>query len=275
MRLSIGFLMVCVGLPAYAGVLVGNVGDDHQFALYMKSAGYAGYQNYVNAGDPIDYSQELYSVQGRIGNNATNGNNEIGLHWNLAPLSTAPTDSAAITGTGSTQRVWGSAGTLANVTAGNLINALVDFTVARVGTTVTFTFGPTATPFYQASYTDPTVDDTSLIAFRARASASATTTASRVKLENIVLNGVSMGNFGILDTTNNAIPAVSNYVITGVTGDYILTGRTTLDWSGTALTGSGLAFQIKHFAPSVPEPSTYLMVVAGLAGVAWGRRKAA
>lgn len=244
---------------ASAAYLVGNVGDDTQFGNYMKALGIPGYQNFPAT---TDYSQELFSVQAKYGSNSATGNNELGLHWNAAPLSTPPTNDSPIAATsGSIQYVWGAAGTQANVAAGNLINALLDFTIARVNNTITATFRSGSTIVYQSSFTNSTIGGVELIAIRARSGTTATTTASRVKLENIVLNGVAMGNMGNVTTAANSSTA-TNYVIRDVFGDYTLTGQTTMDWSGGAPGNAALAWQVKNFTVPVPEPSTFALLPA-------------
>jgi hypothetical protein len=269
MNRVISMLVLVAAASCPGAYLVGNVGSDTAFNTYMQGLGFAGYQNLP----AVDYSQELYAAQGRIGNNATTGNNELGLHRNLAPLSDPPTNSAAITPTtGSTQRQWGAATLAANVAAGALINALVDFTFARVGNTTTLTFQSGSTVLHTASITDVTVPNVNFLVVRARSFADASTTSSRVKLDNIVLNGIAYGSMGNVTTTAGTT-TTTNYVFRDVVGDFTMTGQTTLDWSGTTPTNSAIAWQVKGYVEAVPEPATFALAGVALVACGMARRR--
>jgi hypothetical protein len=247
-------------VPGAATTIVGHVGGDTAFNLYMQGLGVPGFENLPT----VDYTYEVFSAQGRIGNNATNGTNEIGLHWNNPADETPPSSSPAIAGTGSTQYVWGTSG---------FTNALVDFRIQRVGSTVTFTFGPLGTPLYQASITDPYVADVTLLAFRSRAQANPAMTKNQASLTNLVLNGTILipASAALSDEALGGGTVVENVVVKDLLGDFVLTGQTVLNWNGSRPGNSSLAWQIKAFrgvpertTDEVPEPSTLLLAGAGL-----------
>lgn len=150
-------------------------------------------------------------------------------------------------------------------------NQPIGFRLAYDGTTrqAEFAFG-SGTPSVafivpsgpRASFTD--------MFFRARSSLT-----SSVLLSELALDGVAFGqnvsaSGGGLDFLRVADGALDD--------GFTLTGRATFAWTGTAPTNSNLAFQIKlGDAPPIPEPSTYALMLAGLAalGFAARRRRAA
>jgi hypothetical protein len=246
-------LLALVSANSYSATITQNIGDDAAFNLFLQNLGVPGFQT-----STIDYTQEIFAVQGRIGNNANSGTNEIGLHWNNPADSTPPTSSSAIAGTGSTQFVWGSA------SSGASSNALTNFILQRAGNTITFTFGNT----YTASLTDTKAGNVNFIGIRARAEANANTSEARIRLNDLNLNGNAIGSTGAYDNTNNGATVVTNFLIAGLTGDFTLTGTAALDWNGTTPTNSALAFQFKAFENipnnAVPEPATYFLIGSSL-----------
>lgn len=257
------FGLTCV--QTFATTIVGNVGDDIAFNNYMQNLGVPGYQALPN----VDYTNEVFSAQGRIGNNAINGTNEIGLHWNNPADATPPSSSPQLGGIGSSQRIWGVTG---------FHNALVDFRIQRLGDRVTLTFGPLGTPLYQASITDAFVGDVSLLAFRSRAEANGTMTSNQASLINMTLDGASIPDSDAFDGVIGGGSVVENVVVKDIVGDFTLTGQTVLNWTGDRPANSVLAWQIKAFrgvpleTQKTPEPSTVLLMGAGLAMLVWKRR---
>ena len=236
-RIFLGLILAAV--PGAATTIVGHVGGDAAFNLYMQSLGVPGFENLP----AVDYTYEVFSAQGRIGNNMANGTNEIGLHWNNPADDTPPSSSPAIAGTGST------------------------------GSTVTFTFGPLGTPLYQASITDPYVADVTLLAFRSRAAANPAMPKNQASLTNLVLNGTILipASAALSDEAFGGGTVVENVVVKDLLGDFVLTGQTVLNWDGNRPGNSNLAWQIKAFrgvpertTDEVPEPSTLLLAGAGL-----------
>jgi hypothetical protein len=254
-----------------AALIVGNVGDDAAFNDYMKALGAPGFGLCPCPPGAVDYTYEVFSPQGRIGNNAGTGDNEIGLHRNNPPDSTPPTSSGALSpSSGSIQYVWGGAG---------MMNVLVDFELRRAGNTITFTLSSPLAIFYQASFTDVLAGDVNLLAFRTRAEATASTTQSKATLTDLKIDGVGIPAATAFDNVIGGGSVVNNVVVANITGDFSVTGKTTLDWLGTAPGGSALAWQIKAFRDVppvnvVPEPSTYALMGTALAGLVFVRRRA-
>lgn len=255
MRKLLLFLTL-IPATSFSAIITQNVGDDAAFNLYMKNLGVPGFQT-----STIDYSQEIFAVQGRIGSNTESGDNEIGLHWNNPADATPPTSSSALVGTGSTQFVWGSS------SSGASSNPLTNFILQRTGNTITFNFGPSATPTYTASLTGAKAGNVNFIGIRARAEANSNTSEARIRLHNLTLDGNAIGSTGAYDNTNNGASVVTNFLISGLSGDFVLTGDAALDWNGTAPTRSALAFQFKAFEDiptSVPEPASFSLIGSAL-----------
>jgi len=251
---------------ASATSIVGNVGDDVAFNQYMNSLGVPGFQT-----PSVDYSYEMFAPQGRIGNNLSTagGENEIGLHVNDAPLNTPPTSSAPLTAAeGSIQLAWGSAG---------FSNTLFDFELKRVGIRISFRMWTGSTTLYRAEFENANNDDVTLLGLRTRSTASATTSASRVRLTNLSLvtsyGTLSLPESAAYDTSNDGVSPVSNVVVKDILGDFALTGQTSMDWTGSALSRSAMAWQIKGFygVPegdvNTPEPSSMMLIGGSLAGI--------
>lgn len=176
---------------------------------------------------------EVFVAQTRGGNNATNGDYEIGLHVPPDFTGAAPLG-------GNSQWSWGTNGGA---------NAWVPFTLSRSGTSVTFTMGN-----YTATYSNADVAELNALGLRVRAATNAST-----GIRNLTVNGGTLTG-GSLNAVNSVVELV---VISGLAGDFVLSGEASLNWSaGTIPSGSNLGFQIKgikgfdacHVSPT-PSPT--------------------
>jgi hypothetical protein len=279
---SIAAVLCTLSGSSAATIYVGNVGSDSQFNTYMNSRGY---------NVPADYSKEIFAAEFRFGNNTggSGGEREVGLHRNLngsnvfIPDSTPPTSTAPITpgtsnpgtasATGTLQYAWGN-NTFANV--------LVDFSLSRSGNTVIFSFGNNpSSPIYSATFSDSAyLPGVNFLAIRLAANArNASNTRSRIQIHDLIVNGIAVGLVESDDTTVDGVGISNNFVFQGMSGDFTITGKTTIDWLGSGTpSNSNPSAQFKFFSDfptetGVPEPSTYLMMGTGLAAMAFGVRR--
>lgn len=204
---------------------------------------------------------EAFVAQARSGNNATNGDYELGLH--VAPDFT---NAGPVAG-GSTQWRWG---------ADSADNDWVPFALARTGSTVTFAMGN-----YAGSWTDAAVAAVNALGVRVRSQRGPTTT-SATRLRGLAVDATGLGTATDMTAINGAIDLL---VITGLDGDFTLTGEAQLNWDtlyGAIPNGSRLGFQIKGLqapvlqAGAVPAPPAATLALLGmLAALALHRRPAA
>jgi len=114
--------------------------------------------------------------------------------------------------------------------------------------------------------------DTLQIRFRA-------TDSGGIFLTNLVFDDASPGTLAIADLSRVNADGASSLVISGITGDFTLTGSARLSWSARP-GGSGLAFQLKMYeAPpppgaGVPTPAAFGLFGLALAALAALRRRA-
>lgn len=234
-HMTAALILVCsFATTAHAGPIVSYTGTtDTNFLAYLGTRGVTLPAN------------ELAVAQARSGNNATNGDYELGLHippnfTNAGPVGTPG------------QIAWGTAG-------GN--NSYVAFNLSRTGTELKFSMGN-----YTGSYIDPLVAEIDALGLRLRSDG----TGNSTSLRNLKLGSTSLGDF----TASGG--GLSFAVFEGFSGNFNLTGEAALNWaSGNIPSGSRLGFQIKALdvPNTVPEPTTLALVGAALAGAALSRRR--
>jgi hypothetical protein len=96
---------------------------------------------------------------------------------------------------------------------------------------------------------------------------------SKSTLSDLVFNGTDIGNLGSAAVTTGDTDYLQ---ITGISAPFMLTGKTSFDWTGSAPRNSNLAYQIKvgTSPTSVPEPGMVAaIVVAGASSLVSKRKK--
>ncbi|MFM2063695.1 MAG: hypothetical protein RLZZ507_3366 [Cyanobacteriota bacterium] len=182
--------------------------------------------------------KELFVAEGRIGNNAGNGTQELSINQDVQALINPgqPVVQDQL----------------------NWVNGkLWDFSLQYDGSQVTYKLfesgNSTATKtLYSTQFTGPATD----IFLRTRArDNNSSTTSNSITLSDLVFNGTSIGNLSSLGSATRDIDYLH---LSNITTNFTLTGKTSFNWTGTAPTNSHLAFQIKvgtsPKSTSVPEP---------------------
>lgn len=214
-----------------APIISGHFNSDAAFLTHLSGMGIEL---------PAD---ELFVAQVRSGNNAFNGDYELGLH--VPPNFT---NAGPVAG-GSTQLKWG---------LDNTDNAWFDFTLSRLGTTVSFDIAG-----YSGAWTDASIASLNTLGFRVRSQ----TGVSSTRVADLSLNNVALGAGTDLTALNGGLDFL---VISQLQGNFDLSGRVQLNWdtaNGAIPSGSRLGFQIKGLhqeSVAVPEPLSTTLLLSGL-----------
>lgn len=162
-----------------------------------------------------------------------------------------------------------SGGSDANFTSG----APIAFQISRTGTTVSYTVGATSWSDTKSFYADINAFE-----FRTRTNIGTTGTPTNSLLtSNIVFSDMVTPSQALADNyAENGAVLINLY--RGIAGDFSISGTYNFAWTGAQPGGARLASQVKLLAlPSVPEPGTWAMLIAGfgLTGAVMRRRRAA
>ena len=98
-----------------------------------------------------------------------------------------------------------------------------------------------------------------------------------ILLDNLILDGVSLGDTSYASASSAGLDIlwVRGFADPATSG-FTLTGQSTMYWSGSAPTQSRLAYQVKFDnAPSVAEPASVILALAGIACAAGAKRRPA
>lgn len=186
---------------------------------------------------------ELFVAESRIGNNATNGDRELGIN----------TATGAPVAQGQYKWISGQA---------------VNFSLEYTGSVVNYTVGNTLLSSTNFS------GDINKIYLRTRGSGD-NKPAGSISLSNLIFNGQSYSP-GLSSTGTSGGADVDYLAITGINTPFKLTGTSTLTFNNGTPNGSHLAYQIKvgtSTSEEVPEPLTILGTVAALGfGVGFKRK---
>jgi hypothetical protein len=192
------------------------------------------FQQLINTGK----FTETFVAQSRIGNNATNGTQEIDL---LNPQNgLLPVDQK--------QRQW---------TSGQA----VDFSLEYDGSLVKYSVGG---QLLSSNAFSGAVSD---IFFRTRSAAN-----SSLLLSNLTFSDAKSQNLSVSDilSSSSASSDVDYRQLSKISGAFKLTGKSTMTWTGTRPNNSALAYQLKvgttPHQKKVPEPGTIgALLLTGLA----------
>lgn len=182
---------------------------------------------------------ELFVAEGRIANNALNGDRELGINdVNFNPV---------------TQRqfVW---------TNGKIEDFLLEYD----GSKVTYSVGNVA---LVSNVFSGLVNN---IYIRTRETA-----RSNLLINNLFLNGVALGANAFSEPSDSDPDDVDYLRISGIKTPFKLTGQVTMSWTGNRPNGSNLAYQIKVGpATDIPEPGTVgALLLTGMAAVTYRKKK--
>ncbi len=188
---------------------------------------------------------EKYVAQSRIGNNATNGTQEIDL------LDSANNN----TPVAQLQKKW---------TSGKA----VDFKLEYKNSIVTYIVDG------QTISSNKFSGKVSDIFFRTRAA-----DKSSMSLSNLMFSDSKTANLalGSLSSAGAGSSDIDYLQLGKISGDFTLTGKSTMTWTGTAPSNSALAYQIKVGTTpkkEVPEPAAAgALMLVGIAGLVTRKRR--
>ncbi|MBD2312577.1 PEP-CTERM sorting domain-containing protein [Desertifilum sp. FACHB-1129] len=203
--------------------------------------------NLLNTGE----FTELFVAESRIGNNANNGDRELGIN------------NAAFAPVAQGHRTWQS-------------GTPVDFILEYTGNLVNYIVG--GQTLSSTAFSGPVTDIFLRTRAATRKDAQGNITAqSSMELTNLLLNGKSLGSL-LSSTYDSLLNSDIDYLrVSGLTGPFTLTGTSIMTWTGTRPTGSNLAYQIKvgtsPETESVPEPGMVLALSLGAGAIATRKRK--
>ncbi|MGV0024033.1 choice-of-anchor W domain-containing protein [Phormidesmis priestleyi] len=189
---------------------------------------------------------ESFVAQSRIGNNATNGTQEIDLlnpQNNLLPVDQK-------------QRKWNS-------------GQAIDFSLEYDGSLVKYIVG---NQIVSSNVFSGAVSD---IFFRTRAAAN-----SSLLLSNLAFSDAKSKNLAITDVLSSGAASsdVDYLQLSKISGAFKLTGKSTMTWTGTNPTNSNLAYQLKvgttPIQKKVPEPGTIAAIMLTGLAIAGSKKKA-
>ncbi len=227
-----------------AGALLLGSGPAHAASLVLGPVSDGALQTALTGlGVVAPNGGERWVAQARIGDRGGAAEQELGL---FGPPSFTGGPSVAPSA-GSTQFNWGD-------------NQPVAFSLTRNSGLVTFTVGTPTAPNFVASLTDPTAN-TLVLRLRAPGGGPHVT-----ELSDLVVDGLAVGS---ASTNDGAV----NWLFTGLSANFQVTGSLTFDWSDPQPLRSNMAMQLKGYETAVPEPSVLALLGASLAGAAMRRRR--
>ncbi|HEY9596455.1 MAG TPA: choice-of-anchor W domain-containing protein [Cyanophyceae cyanobacterium] len=185
--------------------------------------------------------QELFVAEGRMGNNALNGDRELGI--NNADFQP--------------------------VVQGDFIwqnGQPEDFSVAYNGSQLSYRVGgeTLVSNIFNGSVND--------IYIRTRE-----TSASNVRLDNLLFNGIALGDNAVSEPNDS--DGVDYLRLSDISAPFTLAGNVTMSWTGSRPNHSNLAYQIKvgettSSSKNVPEPSTVgALLLTGIIAISCSKRK--
>lgn len=146
-----------------------------------------------------------------------------------------------------------------------------NFTIARVGSIITFTLQPASGAIVLASDARASLGLVNAFEVRLRTAASSSLLYSNLRFTDSTVADQMLADIGIADQQT------SIRLFEGIApGDFALSGTLTRSWVGNEPNGSSLATQIKFLdVPPIPEPATWAMMIAGfgMVGAAARRRR--
>lgn len=199
---------------------------------------YIDHDNDFNALNP----SLAFVAEGRIGNNASNGTHELNFHGINENNETQTSDEENFT--------WTNGLVTAFKLTYNAATRRVSYLVGGL--------------LLEATANDNAVSD---IFIRTRA----TVAGSSIKIANLLLNGSAIPNTLLVNGGSSWAQGMEYLRISGITGNFELSGTSTMTWGDTTPRNSNLAYQVK--VGSVPEPTTMLGMALGASGLAAMRKR--